>query len=522
MLRRRSNVSCFFCNSAISLPKDPTNFRCPYCNCLNRWVDGNIVSDEPAMHDENLNSRAFSKRGGPSKDRLPTMYGPGVFCHTCQTNQLLLINLLANYLPPPGSPESDQRMQTLDEYRESLHLRYPPVCDSCRPAVEEEIRRKDAMARTQALGGWLNQTKGKARQRQASLTHQETDKLGMEMLAWRIRGCLWAATVATSMFGSASAVWGYRPFSSMAFMLPVLPALALVSIFWVAWDPTYSSFRSARIQGRDVRIRGKTKHIILQMLSWTFRLITSIILAAHWFRKADYLHLSQFPSTRSRLYFSVSFLIELCAAFLSFFILRLQQPPAIRLIDTTTHKLDPSRARSQTPIAVTHPPAQEPDLLAALSFSSRPVIASQAPVFGLPSMLSSLTFPVDSKPDADEMDVDWTPADSKGKASASAQSSDALWLRPQRFFAPEAPTGLEGLFERTKLVDDVTMADATSRPASRPSGKAWNWWWVYASSLIPLAGLAYKAWGSSRRTPDDYFVAPETASTSLGSFDMDG
>lgn len=178
-------------------------------------------------------------------------------------------------------------MQTLDEYRESLHLRYPPVCDSCRPAVEEEIRRKDAMARTQALGGWLNQTKGKARQRQASLTKQETDKLGMEMLAWRIRGCLWAATVSASMFGSAfgsfsplsfrdlllnvlTAVWGYRPFSSLSFMLPGLPVLALVSIFWVAWDPTYSSFRSARIQGRDVRIRGKTKHIVRILTSVCF------------------------------------------------------------------------------------------------------------------------------------------------------------------------------------------------------------------------------------------------------------
>ncbi|KAJ7492776.1 Ima1 N-terminal domain-containing protein [Mycena latifolia] len=511
MLRRRSNnVTCYFCNSA-SLPRDPTHFRCPYCNCLNRWVDGNIVSDEPAMHDENLNSKAFSKRGAPSKDRLPTLYSPGVFCHTCQTNQMLLVNLLANYLPPPGSPESEQRMQTLDEYRESLHLRYPPVCDSCRPAVEEEIRRKDTMARTQALGGWLNQTKGKARQRQTSQTLPETDKLA-EILVWRVRGCLWATTLMTSILCSASAALGYRPFPSLFFMLPGLPLLALLSIFWAAWDPTYSSFRSARIQGRDVRVRGKMKHIILQMLSWTSRLVTSIILAAHWFHKADSLHLSQFPSTRSRLYFSISLVIELCAACLSFFILRLQQPPAIRLIDTTTHKLDTSRSRSQTPIPVTHAssPAPEPDLLAALSFSSRPVMAPQAPVFGLPSMLSSLTSQADQTPDADQMDVDWTPADPKGQAKASAQSSDISWLRPQRFFAPEAPTGLEGLFERTKLVDDITMTDATSRTNSRPP-LTWNWWWVYALSLVPLAALAYKAWGNSRRAPHELFAAPETA-----------
>jgi hypothetical protein len=157
-------------------------------------------------------------------------------------------------------------------------MRYPPVCADCQPAVEEEIRRKDAMARTQALGGWLHQTKGKARQRQASLTKQETDNLG-EMLAWRIRGGCWAVTAMACTFGNAAgsyvshrrpslsehthtAALGYKPFSSLSFMLPGLPLLALVSIFWAAWDPIYSSYRSARIQGRDVRVRGKTKHIV--------------------------------------------------------------------------------------------------------------------------------------------------------------------------------------------------------------------------------------------------------------------
>ncbi|KAJ7654983.1 Ima1 N-terminal domain-containing protein [Mycena polygramma] len=511
MLRRSATrASCYFCQSPIhSLPKDPANFRCPYCNCLNRWVDGHIVSDEPAMHDENLNSRAFSKRAVPRTDRLPTMYGPNVFCHTCQTNQMLLVNLLANYLPENAGPESDQRMQTLDEYRESLHLRYPPVCESCQPAVEEEIRRKDAMARTQALGGWLNQTKGKVRQRQASLTKDDTDKLGMEMLAWRIRGCLWAGTVMTSMVASASAALGYRPFASLSFILPVLPAVALVSLFWVAWDPTYSSSRSARIQGRDVRLRGKSKHITLQMFSWVSRLTTSLILATYWLRKSDLLHLSQFPSTRSRIYFFGSFILEVCVALLPFFILRLQQPPAIRLIDTATHKSDLSRSRSQTPIPASIPSsAPEHDLLAGLSFSSGPVITPKAgPIFGLPSMLSSLTSTGEHHPDADEMDVDSPPTDPKAKPNGSGDNS---WLRPQRFFAPEAPTGLEGLFERTKIIDDVTMGDATGSRTSRASPhNPWNWWWLYASSLVLLVGLA--VWRNSRSASEpDYSTSPGT------------
>jgi hypothetical protein len=116
-------------------------------------------------------------------------------------------------------------------------------------------------------------------------------------------------------------------------------------------------------------------------------------------------------------------------------------------------------------------------------------------------MLSSLT----SQPDAAVDEMDWTPTDPSAKGKAKA--ADTLWLRPQRFFAPEAPTGLEGLFERTRLVDDVTMVDATSAPPSRAPRNAWNWWWVYASSLVVLSGLAYKAWESNRR-PSQAFLTP--------------
>jgi hypothetical protein len=124
-------------------------------------------------------------------------------------------------------------------------------------------------------------------------------------------------------------------------------------------------------------------------------------------------------------------------------------------------------------------------------------------------MLSSLTAQAEQRPEADEMDIDVPPTDAKGKAK---ESGDALWLRPQRFFAPEAPTGLEGLFERTKIVDDITMGDATSAPSSgsRPSGArlpySWNWWWgcAYASSLVLLAGLVYKVWPTAPNPGDSF------------------
>lgn len=100
------------------------------------------------------------------------------------------------------SPDYQQRLEALPEYRESLHLRYPPVCESCLPAVEDEIRRKDNLARTTALGGFLKETKGKERQRRVSGTLKEREKVTMQIVAWRARGCLWAVTLTAALWGN--------------------------------------------------------------------------------------------------------------------------------------------------------------------------------------------------------------------------------------------------------------------------------------------------------------------------------
>ena len=48
----------------------------------------------------------------------------------------------------------------------------------------------------------------------------------------------------------------------MSYLRPILPAFALISILWTVWDPTYSAFRLAQIQGRDVRVQGKQSYIV--------------------------------------------------------------------------------------------------------------------------------------------------------------------------------------------------------------------------------------------------------------------
>lgn len=145
------------------------------------------------------------------------------------------------------------------------------------------------------------------------------------------------------------------------------------------------------------------------------------------------------------------------------------------------------------------PPPVESDILAALSLSSKPIMTPTKAVFGLPSLLSSAPPASSAKTDRDSDEMDWTATNEDGTPNSKGKqrevpSDDASWLRPQRFFAPEKPTGLEGLFERTKIDDDAMSVD-NATPAT--SFFTWNWWWLGCALslvLIPLAAaVVYRA-----------------------------
>ncbi|KAF9822098.1 hypothetical protein IEO21_00092 [Rhodonia placenta] len=390
------------------------------------------------MYDEKLNSRSFAKRASPRKDRLPTMYGSGLFCHTCQTNQMLLANLLSSYLPPPEDPEYEQRAQTLPEYRRSIEARYPPVCANCAPTIEEEIQRRDHMARTSALNGFLRASKPV--QRKVERTQRDKDKLAREIAMWKVRGALWAGCLLFTLVGHAA---------------------TSISLIWTAWDPTYASLKRARFQGR----------IILQSLAWLARLITSFTLAVSWFGEPwDKLQLwDDIESRRTRMFSSACLLVEL---------LPILAPPA---------NISPSK-----------PVFGKPSLVASLS---QPHDADLSNTMDIEDDDDSPTGPRD--PDA----MDWSPIrppPSRDRPhvlngrSHFGQDEDGNLLRPQRFFAPEEPTGLESLFANTiRLADDEQ--ENAKRQAAIAKGRH-QWPWVVALSVIPLLGVAYKLWADRRES----------------------
>lgn len=65
--------------------------------------------------------------------------------------------------------------------------------------MEEEIKRRDNMARASALGILLKQSKGKGKERQRQnsgrLSHKPRVAPEKELFIWKVRGGLWLVTL---------------------------------------------------------------------------------------------------------------------------------------------------------------------------------------------------------------------------------------------------------------------------------------------------------------------------------------
>ena len=86
----------------------------------------------------------------------------------------------------------------MPDWIQRMQNRYATVCDDCLPNVEAEIRRRDEMARTRALGAFLKDSRGKDKKRLVE-TQARRDKFEKSLLVWKMRGCLWVLTLLASL-----------------------------------------------------------------------------------------------------------------------------------------------------------------------------------------------------------------------------------------------------------------------------------------------------------------------------------
>jgi hypothetical protein len=181
----------------------------------------------------------------------------------------------------------------MPQYEKSLHLRYPPICPNCAPVVEEEIERKNQMARSYALGNFLKKS-----DRQKPQSRRLPMPTGRELRWWRIRGCLWFFSLLYALLVNLIGSLGRRPPPYMSPPAHVFLLVVLCSILWAAWDPTYSAIRVSRSHGRDLRVRGKELYIIFQLMVWCSRVLSSCL---HAFS----------PAFLTRRYFQYSLCLEI-------------------------------------------------------------------------------------------------------------------------------------------------------------------------------------------------------------------
>lgn len=73
------------------------------------------------------------------------------FCKTCEHNQALVQQLIAEYLPDDDDPEYEKYEAAYDGYRAELEDRYPQVCKTCEERVNEQIRKAGYAAKADHL-----------------------------------------------------------------------------------------------------------------------------------------------------------------------------------------------------------------------------------------------------------------------------------------------------------------------------------------------------------------------------------
>jgi hypothetical protein len=95
-------------------------------------------------------------------------------------------------------PNHATALARLPAYKASLEVRYPLVCRSCLPAVQERIKQKEHFARSQAFGGWLeiNRSGQRPSLNRGSSTIRKDREKPWKIWLWRVQGALYVLNTA--------------------------------------------------------------------------------------------------------------------------------------------------------------------------------------------------------------------------------------------------------------------------------------------------------------------------------------
>ncbi|KAK4687189.1 hypothetical protein P7C73_g2929, partial [Tremellales sp. Uapishka_1] len=329
-------------------------------------------------------------------------------------DETLIMNLLANYLPDDDDPTFPSLHQNLPSYLTSLHSRYPPVCEACRPSVDEALRKADHKAQVEAWGSALNRGMVKSSELNAPAAWKDR----VEEVVWTLRGIGFATSLVVSttqgglaMMATPRLEW-YHPASWW------LIGFHLLSILWIAWDPFWLKRKRARDKAKG---QGRGTWVRNMLLVLVARVVSSLILRFRWGTDGMVNLLRG------------GFVVEVALFIHALTSLRISRPISLKLVR-------PVQITSATPHSPSIPQCPPPsaDFFSSLSLSSNPAAPSN-PVFGHPSLQSHQS--VDTS-----MEMDWEPTPSS-RPKAPDISWDSFAVNKQRMYPSQQQedTGLEML-----------------------------------------------------------------------------
>lgn len=310
--------------------------------------------------------------------------------------------------------------------------------------------------------------------------------------------------------------------------------VAALSFLWAFWDPTWERARVMKSYGRPPEVIGRSAFVVSRgetarydVGSLTVYLLQCIQAGVYFIRLflallhyqqllVDPLIVRRVAGASLYVLLAVSSRLSALTSYTDKYLLsqsllaslntiRLQQPLSIRLTSSRprlavealapSDPLDPlaSLSLSSVPLFVTPPssrtvtPHRTPQPTPPTRQQPEKPDASTA-TFGVswlsqqPAANSSPTdMEVDDDPNNNSMD--WTPIEGDGATTSPPRSTSSVrrrdgWatLAPQRLFAPQEPTGLEGIFERTLRVADDGHSGGVG--GSRRGGAS-KWWKVW-------------------------------------------
>lgn len=182
LLRRR--IRCHYCNvqSRDSVAQMPRQYHCPHCDAMNYFDEVNTrasfyaipqltsqqrgnIADPPLEAVATSLSTSVRYTHTPSRSPSPVTSAnvESPFCDTCQRNQALVQNLVAEYLPNEDDKEYAKYEASFNGWRAELEDRYPQVCKKCEARVNDQIRNAGYAARADNARRLLERSSAKKR-----------------------------------------------------------------------------------------------------------------------------------------------------------------------------------------------------------------------------------------------------------------------------------------------------------------------------------------------------------------------